>query len=272
MFWPVRSSLLTLAAVLACAPSEDHALPHWDYADLGPGQWGALDPQFATCATGAAQSPIDVRDVVAAPVGALRADFGLAELRIVHNEHVADILNTGHSVQVNYPDGDTLVVGNDRYALLQYHFHSPSEHFLEGRPFPAEVHFVHRAPDGRLAVVGVLIEEGAENPAYAPVWENLPSTKGVEVHLEDVMVDVDALLPVDHASYRYAGSLTTPPCSEGVTWIVMRTPVTLSSTQLAQLRAVLTGNNRPIQPMNGRRVMRDDIAETDLPALGTAPR
>ena len=272
MSWPVRFSLLALAATLACAPSDDHSLPHWDYHELGPAEWGTLDAQFASCAMGTAQSPIDLRDAVAAPVAALRADFSPAELRIVHHEHVADILNTGHSVQVNYPDGDTLVVGNDRYALLQYHFHSPSEHHLEGRSYPAEVHFVHRAADGRLAVVGVLIEEGEANPAYAPVWENLPPTQGVEVHLEHVMVDVDALLPTDHASYRYVGSLTTPPCSEGVTWIVMRTPVTLSAAQVAQLRAVLAGNNRPVQPINGRRVVRDDIAETDLSSEGVVPR
>lgn len=270
MVWPVRSSLLALAAVLACAHADDHASPHWDYAALGPTEWGELDPAFATCSTGDMQSPIDLRDAVAAPVGAVRADFSPVELRVVHHEHIADIVNTGHSVQVNYPDSDTLVVGGDRFALLQYHFHSPSEHHLEGRSYPAEVHFVHRAADGRLAVVGVLIEEGEANPAYAPVWDNLPAARGVEVHLEHVMVDVDALLPADHASYRYVGSLTTPPCSEGVSWIVMRTPVTLSSMQLRMLRAVLAGNSRPVQPINGRQVVRDDVAETDLPAVAAS--
>lgn len=240
----------------------DHEI-HWDYAQLGPADWATLSSEFAACGVGERQSPIDIGDAVPAPVPALSATFRPAELHIVHHEHRADIINTGHSVQVNYPESDTLVIGDERFELLQYHFHTPSEHRVAGREFPAEVHFVHRAADGRLAVIGVLIEEGEANPAYEPVWQNLPSEKGREIHLEHVTVDVDALLPRETASVRYVGSLTTPPCSEGVEWIVMTTPVSMSGAQLAALRAVLSGNNRPIQPRHDRPVLRAMVPELD---------
>lgn len=266
-----RVAPLALILFAACAEHESSAVHeataaheiHWDYAELGPADWAALSPEFAVCGAGERQSPIDIGDAVTAPVPALDATFRPVELHIVHHEHRADIINTGHSVQVNYPGSDTLVIGDERFELLQYHFHSPAEHRVAGREFPAEVHFVHRAANGRLAVIGVLIEEGAANPAYDPVWQNLPTEKGREIHLEHVTVDVDALLPRETASVRYVGSLTTPPCSEGVEWIVMTTPVSMSGAQLATLRAVLSGNNRPIQPRHDRPVLRAMVPELD---------
>ena len=127
---------------------------------------------------------------------------------------------------------------------------------------PAEMHLVHKAADGRLAVIGVLFEEGAANNAIEPIWANLPSTKGEEHHLANVTVDADDLLPTSRASYRYSGSLTTPPCSEDVTWIVMSTPVTMSAEQLGRLRSTLVGNNRPVQPGNGRPLVLEGVEET----------
>ncbi len=234
--------------------------PHWDYGEEhGPAKWWALCPEFSTCGTGRGQSPIDITAAAAAVLPAIRTAYRPAELRIVHHEHIADVVNNGHTVQVNYPEGSALSVGDQTFELLQYHFHSPSEHTIYGQHFPMEMHLVHRAADGKLAVVGVLITEGAANPAFEPVWANLPREKGVEVHLEHVEVDVDSLLPKDRTTYCYDGSLTTPPCSEGVKWFVLTNPVALSAAQIAAFRAIVHGNNRPTQPLNGREVVTDLI-------------
>jgi carbonic anhydrase len=244
------------------APAES---PHWGYEGAeGPDQWGTLSPAWAVCGEGTRQSPIDidVDKTVRANLPSLAASFRPAALRIIHQEHTADVVNTGHSIQVNYTEGDELTVGNERFELLQYHFHAPSEHTIGGKPYPMEMHMVHKSGDGKLAVVGVLIEEGPHNAAFEPVWANLPKARGVTSHLEHVPVDVNTLLPSRKTTYRYDGSLTTPPCTEGVTWIVMTTPIQLSATQLGRFRAVLSGNNRPVQPLNGRVIGTDHLPET----------
>jgi carbonic anhydrase len=235
--------------------------PHWDYgAEHGPAAWGTLAEQYAACGTGQVQSPVDIVGAMpAASLPALAAAYRPAALRIIHHAHKADVVNTGHSIQVNYTDGDTLTVGADKYALVQYHFHGPSEHHVAGDSFPMEMHLVHKSADDRLAVVGVLIREGRANAAFDPVWSHLPATKGAEVVHDSVMVDVDDLLPKARTSYRYDGSLTTPPCSEGVKWFVLTTPIELSAAQIAAFRAVLVGNNRPVQPLNGRVIAADRV-------------
>lgn len=236
--------------------------PHWSYeGEHGPADWGGLCPEFSTCGTGRSQSPIDITGATSATLPGVKTSYVPAELRIVHHEHVADVLNNGHTVQVNYPAGSTLVLGEESFALVQYHFHSPSEHTLEGQQFPMEMHLVHKSEQGKLAVLGVFIEEGAANPAFEPVWANLPKSKGAEVHLEHVTVDVDDLLPSERTTYRYEGSLTTPPCSEGVQWMVLGTPVALSAGQIGTFRALVAGNNRPIQPRNGRELVTDHVAQ-----------
>jgi carbonic anhydrase len=234
---------------------------HWDYETDGPAKWASLSPDFAACGAGKHQSPVDLTGAKPAKLTQLLTSFQPAELRVVHHEHMADVVNTGHSIQVNASGTDTVTIGEERFVLLQYHFHSPSEHHVNGRSFPAEMHMVHKAADGKLAVIGVLFEEGAENPALAAIGANLPKTKGEENHLAHVTVDADDLLPSSRTSYRYSGSLTTPPCSEDVTWIVMATPVTISSAQLATLRSVLTANNRPVQPLNDRALALEGVEE-----------
>ena len=151
-------------------------------------------------------------------------------------------------------------MGGVAYRLDQYHFHSPSEHTVDGKHFPMEMHLVHKSADGKLAVVGVFIAEGAHNRAFDPVWANLPAQKGVETHYPAVKVDVDALLPAARTSYRYDGSLTTPPCSEGVSWIVMTTPIELSSEQVAAFTRLIKDNNRPVQKLNGRTILTDAVS------------
>jgi carbonic anhydrase len=235
--------------------------PVWHYeGDEGPAHWGTISEKFAACASGRAQSPIDI----AAPAPretseAIGLTLAPASLRIVHHEHVADAINNGHTVQVNYGEGDTLTVGGEAYQLVQYHFHAPSEHTVNHQHFPMEMHLVHRNARGELAVIGVLIKEGAHNAAFDPIWKNLPVTKGVERHLEHVVVDVDALLPTRRTTYRYDGSLTTPPCSESVKWFVMTTPIALSHEQIGAFTALFQGNSRPVQSLNGRVVVTDEM-------------
>lgn len=236
--------------------------PVWHYeGEEGPAHWGTLSPAFAACGEGRAQSPIDISKPSAdADLGAVKTTYPPAALRIVHHAHMADGINNGHTIQVNVSEADTLAVGGKTFQLVQYHFHAPSEHTIDGRHFPMEMHMVHKAGDDQLAVVGVFIEEGEHNTAFDPVWGNLPKEKGVETHLTDVNVDVDELLPKARTTYRYEGSLTTPPCSEGVTWLVMTSPIALSAGQIAQFTAIVNQNNRPVQPLNGRPVVTDRLA------------
>ena len=236
---------------------------HWDYSkEKGPATWGKLSPEYILCAEGKSQSPIDFSITSPADTADFTANYSPQELRIVHHEHKSDVINTGHSIQVNYGGSDTLVMGGTTYALVQFHFHLPSEHTINGKHFPMEVHFVHQSADNKLAVVGLFVEEGAHNAVFDAVLANLPREKGKEMHFTSVLVDVDELLPVNRSTYRYTGSLTTPPCSEGVTWTVFTNPTHVSAKQIAALRDLLHDNNRPAQPLNGRIVGRTDIKET----------
>ncbi len=257
-------------AVPAAAPAEAGAGehlgegPHWGYEGaVGPSSWDELSPVFAPCASGRSQSPIDIDQTSSAALPELRAAFPPAELRIAQTEHLATALNNGHTIQVTYTQGDTLAVGDTSYELAQYHFHAPSEHTVRGKHSPMEMHLVHQSSSGGLAVVAVLIEEGAQNAAFDPVWSNLPTAKGVESRVEQVRVNVDDLLPKERSTYRYDGSLTTPPCSEGVKWLVMTTPIHLSAAQITAFTAIIERNNRPVQPLYGRVVATDLVLDAD---------
>lgn len=242
-----------------------HDTPHWSYnGERGPRFWGKLDPDFSLCQEGQSQSPIDIAKTSPATLPKLHADFSPAKLQIVHHEHIADEINNGHTIQINYSEGDTLTIGDTNYELIQFHFHSPSEHTVKGKHYPMEIHFVHKSPSGNLAVVGVFVEKGAHNKAFDPIWANLPTQQGVESHFEHVQVNVDDLLPHSTNSYRYDGSLTTPPCSEGVKWIVMQTPIQLSAQQIKKFTSLIKGNNRPVQPLNRRVTVTDAVVEEVL--------
>jgi carbonic anhydrase len=257
---PAKPSSPQVATRPVAAPA---GVPHWTYeGEEGPASWGKLSPDFGACTAGRSQSPIDIGKTKSASLPELRAAFRPAELKIAHHEHHADAINNGHTIQVNYTEGDKLTVGDATYELVQYHFHSPSEHTIRGKHSPMEMHLVHKSASGDLAVVGVLIEEGAHNAAFDPVWSNLPKAKGVESHFEHVKVNVDDLLPKTRTTWRYDGSLTTPPCSEGVKWLVMTTPIRLSPAQIRSFTELVNGNNRPVQPLNGRVVATDRVAES----------
>ena len=238
--------------------------PVWHYeGEEGPANWAKLSPKFGMCGSGQAQSPIDiVTTSVTQAATPMTLRVPPMELKIAHHAHVADAINNGHTVQINYAGADTLKLGDQSFALVQYHFHGPSEHTINGRHTPMEMHLVHKSASNTLAVIGVFIEAGARNAAFDPIWSNLPAQKGQETHYPAVMVDVDALLPAERAAYRYDGSLTTPPCSEGVKWVVLSTPIQLSAEQIRAFTQLIRDNNRPTRPLNGRTVSADVVALT----------
>ncbi|MEM9301161.1 MAG: carbonic anhydrase family protein [Pseudomonadota bacterium] len=233
---------------------------HWGYgASDGPDRWGAMDPAWDLCASGEAQSPVDIRGVETVDrLGDVKLAAGRAEMKVVRQRHVFDALDNGHTIQINVDAGDTLTLEGKQYDLVQFHFHAPSEHTVDGRHYPMEMHLVHQAVDGSLAVVGVFIEDGDHNAAFDTIWENLPTTAGEMAHLEDVAMNVDDALPVDNGDWRYEGSLTTPPCTEGVRWVVMQQPIEFDTAQIDRFRAIFSGNNRPVQALHGRAI----VAET----------
>ena len=255
--------LLVLASVVGCAGTGDHNatedeghVVHWGYEEHdGPERWAELSPDWALCAEGRRQSPVELGGAVSGGTFSLTRDYQPAALRATRNEHVVDVLDNGHTVQVTYDEGSTLVVDGQKYELVQYHFHSPSEHTINGEHAPGEMHLVHQSDDGELAVIGVLMQVGAHNEALALIVDNLPSQPGETVHLEGVTIDVDELLPTDDHYYRYTGSLTTPPCWENVKWFVMVEPIELSREQAVQGTYSAEANNRPVQPLGDRQVV-----------------
>jgi carbonic anhydrase len=246
----------------ASAGSTQHA--HWSYeGETGPAAWGTMSPEFVACAEGATQSPIDIASAsVASAPASVTMQYGRASMSIDHHEHVTDVIDNGHTIQVNCGGAGSVTIGGKAFALAQFHFHSPSEHTVDGKSYPMEMHLVHKSADDSLAVLGVLIEEGKPNAAFDSVWAHLPAEAGQEVRLPDVIVDVDHLLPAKREFYRYDGSLTTPPCSEGVKWLVMKTPIALSHDQIAKFRAIIHDNNRPTQALKNRVVAVQPMAGT----------
>jgi len=234
--------------------------PHWSYeGPEDPTHWSKLSPDFAACGMGHEQSPIDIVTSKAAPLPKGAAGFDEIRLDPAARKGPVDIVNNGHTIQVDAVGSEALTIGNEPYVLQQFHFHSPSEHTVDGKSYPLEAHFVHKSADGKLAVIGVLFEEGAENTALMPFWKRLPKSAGEKVDLGGGGVNVEPMLPGHHEVYRYAGSLTTPPCSEAVKWFVMGETLKASAAQIAAFKAIVHVNNRPIQPLLGRPVYKDAV-------------
>lgn len=234
-----KISTLTLAFyLLSTTPSL--AENKWGYdAETGFQHWGGLDDKHSACDAGEQQSPINISD--------LSFDETLSDLKPDYTLSNIDVVNNGHTLQANVQEGSSLMVGDERFELLQFHFHTPSEHYINGTPFPMEVHFVHRSQSGELAVLGVMFKVGEANPALDTLWEAAGSDTPVSVSTED-------LLPQKLNYFRYDGSLTTPPCSEGVKWHVVPYPVSVSEEQLLAFQGLFPVNARPIQPKHGRVV------------------
>lgn len=236
---PICTTLVRSAA----AESGRVGSPRWTYeGEVGPAHWGRLSPAFKTCEIGTQQAPIDLTQAIAAEVGGLVIDWPDIPLKI---------FNTGRTIQCNCDEG-TLKTGAKTYNLQQFHFHRPSEHLLSGEPFAMEVHFVHKSDAGERAVVGVFITPGAENAALRPIWDAIPTSETSCAAVEEVTIAPGRLLPADRRYFRYMGSMTTPPCSEGLSWTVFRDPIEASTEQLGKFAALFPGNARPVQPLGTR--------------------
>lgn len=224
-----------------------HAGAHWTYSgETGPEHWGELSDLFKACKTGHMQSPIDLGGADAQAPVSVRANYRPGALTI---------LNNGHTVQVNFPEGSILSSGISHYKLVQVHFHTPSEETVYGVPYPMVAHFVHVDYAGNYAVLGVLFEEGAPNPEFDKILRAAPRTEQAAHPVSGVTFDPAKLLPAKLPVWRYDGSLTTPPCTEGVRWHVAVNPVQASAAQIAALHAIIGNNARPTQPRHGRMLV-----------------
>ncbi|QID19717.1 carbonic anhydrase family protein [Nitrogeniibacter mangrovi] len=219
---------------------------HWSYeGETGPANWGKLNPAWKTCDTGKRQSPIDIRDGIGVDLPPIKFEYLPTYFRI---------LNNGHTVKVSVGQGSRITVMGRTFDLVQFHFHRPSEERVNGRGFEMVAHLVHRDLDGRLAVVAVLIERGQPSNLVQALWNNLPLEQHDDYAPPDVSIDPNDLLPKDRSYYTYMGSLTTPPCSEDVLWMVMKQPIQLSPEQIAIFARLYPHNARPVQPDNGRLI------------------
>ena len=238
------------AAHAADAAHGTHAgAAHWSYeGEHGPAAWGAMKPEFATCATGSRQSPIDIRGGVAVDLEPIKFDYRSTNFGVVDN---------GHTIQVNVGAGNSIEVMGRRYELAQFHFHRPSEERIDGRQFDMVAHLVHKSLEGQLAVVAVLLERGAAFAQIQQVWNNLPLEKNTEQRALQPL-DLNQLLPAERRYYTYMGSLTTPPCSEGVLWMVMQQPLSLSPQQLDAFARIYPMNARPLQANAGRLIKQSN--------------
>ena len=250
-----RTVLTGLLAASLCpiclargAHAEGHA-PHWNYedGDEGPAHWGELAPEFKSCSLGTRQSPINLPQPV-------KGD--LTELVINYQPFPLVVGNNGHSIRMNVPAGSSITYGGKKFNLINFHFHHPSEHTVDGQLYPMEAHLVHLSDAKDAAVVlGVFFVAGAENPALEPIWSAM--TKEVAEVPTGKTYDLTTLLPPARERYSYEGSLTTPGCDEIVSWNVFRTPLTASKVQIASMADIFLNDARPVQPLNGRVVKSD---------------
>ena len=245
-FWTIIALHIPLVGFALSASAQEVHSPHWSYEGAnGPEHWGELSPDFFACKEGLDQSPIDVTNSTTSDLPRILFDYKPAKVKIIDN---------GHTVQVNYPPGSFITVQDHRYELVQFHFHHPSEELIQGRRYDLEIHLVHQDAEQHKLVIAVLGVEGDSNPAIAGIFSQLPRTRGREV-LSSTSVTAKDFLPKETGYFVFAGSLTTPPCTEGVRWIVLKSPVKVSKSDLAQFAARYPHNARPTQPMNGRKVL-----------------
>ena len=246
-----RCALAVIGVGLSCAGialGEDHQPEHvWSYSGaLGPDHWGDLKPEFAACKQGHRQSPVNIQSPQPADLPAIEFDYKPSALRIVDN---------GHTILITYAPGSFIRVGDKRYELKQFHFHRPSEEKINGRGFDMVAHLVHADAAGNLAVVAVLLNKGSDNPLIHELWNDLPKEKDKEAAYDQVQIDLTQLLPANRGYYTFPGSLTTPPCSENVTWFVLKQPVTITDAEVARFATLYSNDARPTQPLNGRAVL-----------------
>lgn len=239
---------------------------HWGYVgEVGPDHWGELSPEFQVCGLGREQSPIDLQHPVSADLSPLTLAYQPVPLKLINNGHTIQVnidgdtsSDHGRDDNAHNSGGNTLELDGKTYPLKQFHFHHPSEHTISGAAFPMEIHFVHIHDDGSIAVLGVFIKAGAENPALQPIWEAMPFHESEVLTVRNATINPSDLLPSQGETFRYFGSLTTPPCSEIVSWLVFQTPIEASQAQIDQFGLIFAHNARPVQPQN-RRLLLESI-------------
>jgi carbonic anhydrase len=237
------------AAAIAAATAESHGGDmHWSYEGAdGPQNWGRLKPEFNVCAIGRRQSPINIEEATT-----LR---GPAEpLQFAYGPSSGSVVNNGHTIQVDVVGENTLTVRDTPFKLVQFHFHHPSEERVNHRSFAMVAHLVHRSAEGQLAVLAVLLDPGEANNLIHKVWTHMPLDSGDRVRMPAGSLNLNELLPQDQRYYQFIGSLTTPPCTEGVLWLVLKQPAAISRDQLRLFGQMFPNNARPVQPVNGRPV------------------
>lgn len=241
----LRASL-AIAITFAFSSITTAADVHWEYeGEHGPGHWGEMKADYHTCGVGTVQSPIDIKGAKPAQLPAIQFDYKDSPLKIVNN---------GHTIQVNYAEGSSITVDGKQYKLLQFHFHTPSEEATNGKRHAMVAHFVHKSDDGKLAVIGVLLDRGTDNSAFGAAMSRMPTEAGEERSYSNVSINAAGMMPANKGYYSFEGSLTTPPCSEGVKWMVMKEPVNVSAKQVAAFSKLYKMNARPLQAANGREI------------------
>lgn len=236
----------------------------WGYVgNTGPERWGQLNPNFAVCDTGTRQSPINIpKKTIAAPAS-LKINYNPAQLYLLNDGptslmigNVQTIYNDGHSVQVNFSNitKETISFDNTEYHLVQFHFHSPSENLLRSISQPLEIHLVHQSQDGKVAVLGIFVKAGEMNVELKKIIDHMPQDRNAIHEIQGEKIDPNGLLPAKTNYYSFAGSLTAPPCTEGLQWIVLAEPITASPAQILQIRNVIDNNARPTQRLQGRTI------------------
>ena len=252
---------LAAGALLLPANSLAQWKTHWDYeGSKGAAHWSELDPAYATCNLGKEQSPIDIRSAEKAPLPPLRFDSRIGPLKY--------LLNNGYTIRVNYHDspgtGNLLIVGEQRYQLTQLHFHRPSEEYIHGKQFEMVAHMMYQSTEGKVAGVAVLLKAGNPNATIQQIWDHMPKTESKvltdfshqEQEIPGVEINPAGLLPDDVGYYTYMGSVTAPPCTEGVRWYVLKNPVNISAKQIRAFAELFPHDVRPLQPLNGRVVQQ----------------
>lgn len=239
----------TLSLTFTTASAEEHGkVTHWGYTgDVSSEHWGELSDKFKLCSTGKNQSPIDIKS---------NFDVDLPKIKFNYTSKSTDVSNNGHTIQVDVASGSNIESDGKTFELKQFHFHTPSENKINGKSFPLEAHFVHRMPhENTYAVVAVMFEEGDANPVLEEIWNKMPK-KAREKVILDKAIDYAKLLPEDQDYYRFNGSFTTPPCTEGVYWHVMKKPLSASKAQIKKFLEVMHHpNNRDIQDIDARIIV-----------------
>lgn len=223
----------------------------WSYqGGTGPEHWGSLDTEYTTCANGESQSPVDIQKS--------EINQGNTDIKMNYEPSDFTVKNDGHTVLAE-PEkpNNTLTFDGEEYTLSQFHFHAPSEHQINGEHEDMELHLVHESPEGELVVTAFMLQESSGTSFPSSFWDKMPSSEAEAPASTDKLINLEELLPLSSSTFQYNGSLTTPPCTEDVRWVVYEQPVSLTNSQLENFQQIFEDNHRPVQPLNGREVIND---------------